>query len=64
MNKDLIGIYDTFNTKGCTDELIFGNFIDEPIPSEYYNSLNDEDDDSNNIPGTTADDALLDNKGV
>ena len=32
--EDVISRYDTFNTKGCPDELIFGNFNDQPIPSD------------------------------
>ena len=42
------------------DALIFGNFIDQPIPPDYYNFLNDDDDDGNNIPGTCIDDVLPD----
>ena len=40
MPKDVIERYDTFNTKGFPDELIFGEFNDQPIPSEYFNFLN------------------------
>ena len=64
MTEGVIEQYDTFNTKGCPDELIFGGFNDQPIPSDYYNIINDDNDDGKNIPGTPIDDALLDNKGV
>ena len=53
--------YDTFNTKEFPDELIFGDFNYQPIPSNCYNFLNDDDDDGNNIPGTPVYDALTDN---
>ena len=56
MTKDLIERYNKFNTKLCSDELIFGYFNDQPIPSNYYNFLNDDNDDGNNIPGTPVDD--------
>ena len=42
----------------------FGDFNDQPIPSNYYNFLNDDDDDVNNVPGTPVDNVLLDNKVV
>ena len=60
MTEDVIEQYDTFNTKGCPDELIFGGFNDQPIPYDYYNFLNYYDDGGNNIPGTHIDNALLD----
>ena len=50
MTEDVIESYDTFNTKGCRDKLIFGAFNDQPIPSNYYNFLNDDNNDGNNIP--------------
>ena len=55
----MIELYDTFNTKGCPDELIFGDFNDQPISSDYYNFLNDDNDDGNIIPGTPIGDALI-----
>ena len=58
----MIERYGTFNTKGCPDELILGNFNDQPITSNYYNLLNY--DDVNNVPGTPVDDALPDKKGL
>ena len=42
MTEDVIELYDNFNNKGYTDELIFGNFNDQPIPSDYYDFLNDD----------------------
>ena len=35
----------------------------QPIPSDYYNFLNDDDDDGNNITGTHVDGALTENEG-
>ena len=64
MTKDVIEWYDRFNTKGCPDELIFGNFSDQPIPSNYHNFLKYDDDDGNNFPGTPVDNDLLNTKGV
>ena len=62
--KDLIECYYLFNTKVCLDELIFGYFNDQPIPSNYYNFLNYDDDNGNNIPSTPVGDAIPDNKRV
>ena len=59
MTYDVIECYDTFNTKGCSDELIFFDFHDQPIPFNYYGFLNDYDDDDSNIPSTHVDDVLL-----
>ena len=64
MTKDVIERYDTFSTKGCPYEIIFGDFNDQPISSDYYNFLNDGGDYGNNFPGTPVDDALPDNEGV
>ena len=61
MTKDVIERYETFYTKGCPDELIFDDFNDWPIPSNFYNLLNDDYNDGNNVPGTPVDDDLLDN---
>ena len=57
----MIELYDTFNTKGFPYEILFGNFHDQPIPPDYYDFLNDNDDDDNNIPGTPVDDVFPDN---
>ena len=54
----MIERYDTFNTKGCPDKLLFGDFHDQPIPPKYYDFLNDENDGNNNILITTVDDSL------
>ena len=64
MNRGVIGRYDTFNTKGCPDDLIFGYLDSQPIPSKYYNFLNDDDEDGNNIPGTPIEYTLTYNKGL
>ena len=44
MNKDVIEWYDTFNTKGFPDELVFVNFNNQQIPSDYYKFINNDDD--------------------
>ena len=59
MTEDAIEQYDTFNTKDCLEDLILGNFNDQPIPSTYYDLKNDYDDDGAQINA-----ALTDNKGV
>ena len=57
---DTIEHYDNFNTKGCPYELIFDNFNDQPIPPDYYDFLNDEDEYVSNIPGTPVGNFLAD----
>ena len=64
MTKFWIKNFDDFNKKWCPDELIFGNFNDQPIPPDYYNCLNDDDDDGNNIHGTPVENTLPYTKGV
>ena len=59
MNEDFIERYDTFITKGCPEDLIFGGFNDQPIPSNYSDLINDYDGN-----GTQIDAALTDNEGV
>ena len=59
MTEDVIEQYDTFNTKGFPEDLIFGGFKYQPIPSTYSDLTNDYD---NN--GTQIDAALTDNEGV
>ena len=62
MTEYVIEMYDTFHTKGCLDEIFFGNFHDQPIPPGYYDFLNDNND--NNTPVATVDDVFPDNEGV
>ena len=59
MTDDFIEQYDTFNTKGCPEDLIFGEFNDQPIPYTYFDITNDYD---NNVTQINA--ALTDNEGV
>ena len=59
MTEDVIEQYDIFNTKGCPEDLIFGYFNDQSIPSNYSDLKNDDDDD-----GTQIDSALKENEGV
>ena len=59
----MIEISDTFNTKWFIYKLTFGDLNDQPIPYNYYNLLNDDYDDGNNIPVTPVD-ALPDKKWV
>ena len=64
MTEGVIERYETFNTKGCPDEIILVNLNDQPIPSKYYNILNDDDDNGNNIPGTPVENSLTENEWV
>ena len=64
MNTDKIERYGIFNTKGCPDELIFGDFNEQPIPSNYFNLLNDDDDNDTNFPGNIVNNELPENKEV
>ena len=57
----MIERYGNLNNKGCPDEIIFGDFNDQPIPYNYYNILNYYDDYGNNITGTPIENELLDN---
>ena len=59
MTEYVIEQYDTFNTKGCSEDLIFGDFNDQPIPSTYSDITDDYDDDVTKI-----DFALTDNEIV
>ena len=59
MTEDVIEQYDTFNTKGCPEDLIFGDFNDQTIPSTYSDITNYYYND-----GTQIDAAVTDNKGV
>ena len=52
MTDDVIERYDTFNTKGCPEDLIFGDFNDQPIPSTYSDLTNDYDYDGTQIDAT------------
>ena len=59
MTEDVIEQYETFNTKVFPEDLHFGDFNDQPIPSTYSNLTNDNYND-----GTQIDATLTDNKGV
>ena len=49
MNEDGLERYDMFNTKVCTEDLVFGDFNDQPIPPTYSDLTNDYDDDGTQI---------------
>ena len=49
MTDYVIEQYDTFNTKGCPEDLIFGGFNDQPIPSTYSDLTNDYDNNGTHI---------------
>ena len=59
MTKDAVELYDTFNAKGFPEDLILGDFNDEPIPYTYSDLANYYDDN-----GTQIDTALTDNEGA
>ena len=43
MTEDVIERYDNFNTKGCPEDLFFGDFNNQPIPFTYSDLINDYD---------------------
>ena len=49
MTEDVIERYDTFNIKGFPEDLIFGDFNDQPILSTYSDLKNDYDDNGTQI---------------
>ena len=49
MTEDVIERYYMFNTKGCPEDLIFGDFNDQPILSTYSDLANDYYDNGNQI---------------
>ena len=59
MNEYVIERYDTFNTKSYPEDLIFGDFNYQPIPSTYSDLTNDYDDN-----GIQFDSTLMENKGA
>ena len=59
MTEDIIERYDTFNTKGRPEDLIFGDFNDQPIPSTYSDLTNYYDK-----YGTQIDASLTENEVV
>ena len=59
MTEDVIEQYNTFNTKGFPEDLIFGDFNDKPIPSIYSDLTNDYVNNGTQIYTT-----LIDNEGV
>ena len=59
MTEDVIELYDTFNTIGCPEDLIFGDFNNQPIPSTYYDLKNYYDDDGTPIDAEPADNKLV-----
>ena len=64
MNESVIELYGTFNTKRFPEKPIFGDFHDQPIPMDYYDFLNDNNDNDNNIPGNLIDNFFPDKEGV
>ena len=59
MTEDVIERNNTVNTKDCLEDLIFGDFNDQPIPSTYSDITNDYDK-----YRTQIDAELKDHKGV
>ena len=64
MTEDVIEFYDTFNSKGFPNELLFGGFCDQPIPPVYFDFLNENNDENNINIGTPVNDVFLDNERV
>ena len=59
ITEDIIERYDNFNTKGCPEDLDFGDFNNQPIPFTYSDLIDYYDDD-----GTPIYDTLAYNGGV
>ena len=59
MTEDVIEQYGNFNTKGCPEDLTFGDFNNKSIPSTYSDIKNYYD-----YNGTPIDADLADNVGV
>ena len=55
MAEYVIERYDTFKTKVCPYELLFGDFFDQPIPPDWYEFPKDNDDNNNDTTGTPVD---------
>ena len=59
MTEDFIERYDNLNTRSFPEDLIFGDFNNQPIPSTCSDLTNDYDDYGNPINS-----ALVENKWV
>ena len=59
MNEYVIERYETFNTKGCPEELIFGDFNNQTTPYTYSGLTNNYDGDGNPIDADLADKELV-----
>ena len=64
MVEDVIELYDNFDTKGCPEDLIFGRFNNQPIPSTYYDITNDYDDKGTPIYASLAENKEVENEVV
>ena len=64
MTQDVIRQYNTFNTKGCLEDLIFGGFNDQPIPSTYSDITNDYDDNGTQIYAALTDNEVVEDAVV
>ena len=64
MTDDFIERYDTFNTKGCPEDLVFGDFNDRPIPSTYSDLTNDYAEDGNQIEAALTDNEVVEDSVV
>ena len=53
--EDVIELYDTFNTKCCPEDLIFGGFNYQPISSTYSDLTNYYDKDVTQIEASLKD---------
>ena len=52
--EDVIERYETFNAKGFQEDIIFGDFNDQPTPSTYSDLTNDDDENGNPIDADLA----------
>ena len=59
MTEDFIERYDNLNTKGCPEDLIFGDFNNQLIPCTYLDIKHDYDDNRTQIDAALADKKLV-----
>ena len=55
MTKGVIERYNNFNSKGCTEDLLFGDFNNQPIPPTYSDLTNDYEENEAPIYSVLAD---------
>ena len=64
MTEDVVESYDTFNTKLFPEDLIFGDFNDQPIPPTYSDITNDYDKNGTQIYSDLTDNEVVEDAVV